>query len=177
MQRVRNSCVGWRAGERARRRQSGQSLLEVALVTPLLLALVLGVIEIGRYAFIGILVGNAARAGAAYGSQHLANAGGTGALGIVQAADNDYQNNGQDPTQLQVTYTTVCGCDNGSYPIATSTCSPGVGGAPPTCAAGSHWVVMISVEAKGQFSSLFNYPGIPSPITIDRTATMRVAQN
>ena len=46
---------------------SGQSLLEVALLTPMLLALLLGAIELGRYAYISILVGNAARAGAAYG--------------------------------------------------------------------------------------------------------------
>jgi Flp pilus assembly protein TadG len=174
--KTRKSEAKVRASGRSRP-ESGQSMLEFALVTPLVLALLLGVIEIGRYAYIGVLVGSAARAGAAYASEHLGNAGGTGANGILQAADNDYQNNGQNPADLTVTWTTTCGCDNGSYPIATQACDPGVGGAAPTCAAGSHWVVMVSVEAKGTFTSLFSYPGIPSPITIDRTATMRVAQN
>ena len=44
-------------------RQSGQALVEMAFVVPLLLLLALGVIEVGRYAYISILVGNAARAG------------------------------------------------------------------------------------------------------------------
>jgi Flp pilus assembly protein TadG len=54
------------------RSQRGQSLIEVALLTPLLLSLMVGTIEMGRYAYLSILVGNAARAGAAYGSQSLA---------------------------------------------------------------------------------------------------------
>jgi len=55
----------------ARRSESGQSLVEVALLLPFLVLMMLGVIELGRYAYIGILVGNAARAGAAYGIESL----------------------------------------------------------------------------------------------------------
>ena len=75
------------------RRQSGQALLEVAVLTPLLLLMLLGVVEMGRYAYISILVGNAARAGAAYGAQSLPQSVDT--AGIQTAADNDFQNNGQ----------------------------------------------------------------------------------
>jgi hypothetical protein len=32
----------------------------------------------------------------------------------------------------------------------------------------------VSVTASGSFKALFQYPGIPSPLTISRTATMRV---
>src|SRR5882757_2221976 len=48
--------------------ESGQALVELAFILPVLLLLALGVIEIGRYAYIAILVGNAAHAGAMYGS-------------------------------------------------------------------------------------------------------------
>ena len=41
--------------------QSGQSLLEIALLLPFLLLLTIGIIEVGRYAYISVLVGNAAR--------------------------------------------------------------------------------------------------------------------
>src|ERR1700730_8362816 len=44
------------------RSERGQSLVELALLTPLLLILIIGVVEMGRYASLGILVGNAARA-------------------------------------------------------------------------------------------------------------------
>ena len=160
--------------------QRGQSLLEVALITPLLLLLALGVIEFGRYAYIAILVGNAAHAGASYGAEGLAQSADT--AGIQQAADNDFQNNGQPVSSLTVTSSTTCGCDSsGTISMQTSLCStssnPSIGNTIAACGAGGgHWVVMVSVEAKGTFSSLFNYPGIPSPITIDRTAVIRVAQ-
>lgn len=151
-----------------RRRQSGQSLLELAFLVPLLLLLALGVIEMGRYAYIGILVGNAARAGAAYGTQSLPQSVDT--VGITTAADNDFQNNGQSVSNLTITSTVSCGCDgNGS--VAAAACT---GSGAGICASG-HWVVILSVTASGTFSSLFNYPGIPSSVTVSRTSSMRVA--
>jgi Flp pilus assembly protein TadG len=159
-------------GRRSARRESGQSLLEVALVTPLILALALGVIELGRYSYVAILVGNAARAGAAYGAQGLAQSVDT--AGIQQAADNDFQNNGQDVSALAVTSNVSCGCDSNGT-ITPATCSTTANLNAGSCSTG-HWVVMVSVETNATFHSLFNYPGIPSSITVDRTATMRVAQ-
>ena len=162
------------------RRQSGQTLLEVALLTPLLLLLLLGVIEMGRYAYIGILVGNAAHAGAMYGSENAGNSADT--AGIQTAADNDFQNNGQSISNLTVISSNSCGCDNGGTVSGlTNACSttadPNLPNTISACQnGGGHWVIMCNVEAKGTFSSLFSYPGIPSSITIDRTAIMRVAQ-
>ena len=161
----RAPSVGRLAG---RRRQSGQSLLELAFLVPVLLLLALGVIEVGRYAYIGILVGNAARAGAAYGTQSLPQSVDT--VGITRAADNDFQNNGQSVSSLTITSGVSCGCD-GSGSVAAAACT-GTGAG--TCASG-HWVVILSVTASGTFSSLFNYPGIPSSVTVSRTSSMRVA--
>src|SRR6516165_1227489 len=93
-----------------RRRQSGQSLLELAFLVPLLLLLSLGVIEIGRYAYIGILVGNAAHAGAVYGSQSLPQSVDT--AGITTSADNDFKSNGQNVSNLNVSSSVSCGCDS-----------------------------------------------------------------
>jgi Flp pilus assembly protein TadG len=162
------------------RSPSGQSLLEVALLTPMLLALLLGVIEMGRYAYISILVGSAARAGVAYGAQNLAQT--ADILGIQKAADNDFRSNGQDPTSLAVNPSTSCGCDTGgSLSALTNVCStqanPAIDGAVSSCSGTTaHWVVMVSVTASGTFNSLFNYPGIPKTLTVSNTATLRVAQ-
>src|SRR5215468_1823879 len=101
------------------RRQSGQNLLEVALMLPFLLLLLLGVIEIGRYAYIGILVGNAARAGAAYGAQ--SNAQSVDTPGIQNASLNDFMNNGQG-TNLTVASSVACGCDSAGV-VTTAGCS------------------------------------------------------
>jgi Flp pilus assembly protein TadG len=151
---------------------SGQSLLEVALLTPMLLALLLGVIEMGRYAYISILVGSAARAGAAYGAQNLVLS--VDRIGIQTAADNDFQNNGQNTGSLTISSAVSCGCDaNGT--ISGAICAAQFNSTAGSCTTG-HWVVMVSVTASGTFNSLFNYPGIPKTLTVSNTATLRVAQ-
>lgn len=164
--------------------ERGQAMLEVALLLPMLLILALGVIELGRYAYIGILVGNAARAGAAYGAQSLPqsspNPPGTG---ICNAASDDFQggnvpcsgsqSSGSNGT-INITSSNSCGCDSNGT-VAPAVCSTGTSPTAGTCASG-HWVVMVSVTASGQFSSLFKYPGIPGSISISKTATLRVAQ-
>lgn len=165
---------------RISRSASGQSLLEVALLLPILLAMLLGSIELGRYAYLSILVGNAARAGASFGAQNLALS--ADIPGIVAAAESDFQSNGQDPTSLTVAPSTSCGCDSGgSIPTTTSICStqlnPGIGGTITSCPGnGGHWVVMVSVKATGNFNSLFNYPVIPNTLRVSSTATLRVPQ-
>jgi len=154
------------------RSQSGQSLIEVALLLPLLLTLLLGTVDLGRYAYAGILIGNAARAGTAYGAQSLTLSVNT--AGIQTAADNDYQNNGQNASTLTVSSSVSCGCDSGGT-VTSAACSTVTNPSAGTCGSG-HWVVMVSVTATGTFSALFNYPGIPKSINISRTSTMRVAQ-
>ena len=154
------------------RSHSGQSLIEVSLLLPALLVLLMGTVDLGRYGYIGILVGNAAHAGAVYGAQGLVFAANT--AGIQTAAQNDYQNNGQSTT-LTVSSSNSCGCDNGGT-ITTAGCSTVVNPSAGTCAAG-HWVVMVSVTASGTYNTLFAYPGISSTLTISRTSTLRVAQN
>ncbi len=162
-----------------RRKQSGQALIELAFVLPVLMLLALGVIEVGRYSYIAILIGNAARAGAAYGAQSNAQSADTN--GIAHAADYDFAgatsgstaNNGQTVSKLTVTSSVACGCDSAGVITAfgcTTATNPNAG----SCTTGN-WVVVVSVTASGTFNALFSYPGIPSPITISRTASMRVA--
>jgi Flp pilus assembly protein TadG len=162
--------------------QSGQSLLEVALVTPLLLALLVGAIELGRYAYFSILVGNAARAGAAYGSESLPQS--VDVPGICNAASYDFQGSvvacsGNQSTgtngTITITSSTSCGCDSAGT-LTAAGCSPTTNLTAGTCTGGGHWVVMVSVTASGTFRSLFSYPGIAKSITVTSTSTLRVAQ-
>lgn len=159
-------------GKHVRHGHRGQALVELALVAPVLLALVVGSIEFGRFAYLSILVGNAARAGAAYGSVGLAQAVDT--TGIQSAADNDFQNNGRSISTLTVTSNTSCGCDNGGTVIPAG-CSTNSNATAGTCTSGN-WVVMVSVTASATFHSLFNYRWIPKSITVSRTVTLRVNQ-
>lgn len=162
-----------------RKKQSGQALVELAFILPVLLVLLLGVIEIGRYAYISILIGNAAHAGAFYGAQ--GNGFSNDSNGIAQAAQYDFagatsgsfNTNGQAVSSLSVTSAVSCGCDSAGT-ITTFGCTTATNPFAGTCASGG-WVVVVSVTCSGTFNALFSYPGIPGSLTISRTAYMRVA--
>src|SRR4029077_4635128 len=89
--------------------ECGQSLVELALLTPILLLLVIGTVEMGRYAYLAIMVANAARAGADYGAQNPTTAGVGSQPAMVAAALADISDIASlSPT---ATATDVCGCD------------------------------------------------------------------
>lgn len=160
-----------RVWRRTLRSQSGQSLVELALITPILLLLVIGTVEMGRYASLSILVGNAARAGAEYGAQNPTTAGDT--TGIRNAALADLQDISSFNPQPTVASTFVCGCDNGGTIIPSPETNAACG---VTCNVGSHLVTSVQVTVTGTFTSMFSYPGIPPQLTITSTATERVAE-
>jgi Flp pilus assembly protein TadG len=141
--------------------ETGQTLLEVALLSPLLLVLAIGIIEVGRFAYYSIIVANAARAGAQYGAQNLLTAADT--TGIQTAAKND----GQSLAGLTVTSQQMCGCTGST----TSATCPATG-----CTSPNRALVYVEVSVSGTFNSLFRYPGLPASITCSSTDHMRVAQ-
>ena len=147
----------------SKRSQSGAALVEFALVTPLLMLILMGLVEIGRFAYFSILVGNAAHAGAFYGSQTITTAGDS--TGMQNAVLND----GQNVTGLQASPapTTFIQCWNGA-----TTAAPSASGACTT--SGYHAVEYVQVSATGQFSALINWPGIPQQMNLTRSAVMRV---
>jgi Flp pilus assembly protein TadG len=139
--------------------EGGQSLVEFAILTPVVLVLLVGAIEIGRLAYLSILVHNAARAGVQYGAQSLATAADN--TGMQNAALND----GQNISGLNAAASHFCTCADGS----SSSCQAN------DCS-GSHRLVYVEVNTTGQFQSLFAYPGLPPSYTINGQAVMRVAQ-
>ena len=166
MKRPANSLTEIHTSVKARaprviwRSESGQSLVELALLTPLLMVIAIGIVEMGRYASLSIQVANAARAGAAYGAQNLATAANTSAIQAAVVAD--------EPTiHTPVVSSVSCGCDNAGT-ISANSCSS-------VCTSG-HLVPYVSVTASETFNSLFSYPGIPATITVSSTATMLVRQ-
>lgn len=135
---------------------SGQTVVEVALLLPILLLLLVGVVELGRYAYFDILISNAARAGAQYGAQSLIQA--ADVAGIRTAAQND------GLAAMTITTTQQCGCAAGAL------------GGCPTGAVCPQPLVYVQVTATDRYNSLFRYPGIPRNLTLTSTVTMRVSQ-
>ena len=146
----------YKAGAARNRFCGGQTILELALLLPLMLLLLVGVIEIGRYAYFDILVSNAARAGAQYGAQSLIQA--KDVNGITTAAQNDGLGT------MTITTSQQCGCSAGTL------------GGCPTGGVCPQPLVYVQVTATENFSSLFSYPGIPNSLTLTSTVTMRVSQ-
>ena len=88
----------------------GQSLVEMALVLPILLVLVIGAIEFGRLFYTKIVITNAAREGAYYLSTHISdyNQATGNAPNTLLAAQNDANNSGISSITLAVTPKICC---------------------------------------------------------------------
>lgn len=144
--------------------KAGLAIVEFALAIPLLLLILVGLVETGRFAYYSILVGNAARAGVQYGAQNISNA--QDDTGMQGAAKADAQN----VAAINAQSGRICQCTNGTTTTALN-CNTG------TCPlSGYHRIIYVWVTASGTFTSLFRYPAIPQSFTISRTATMRVSE-
>ena len=144
------------------RTSAGSALVELALIAPLLLILLIGLVEVGRLSDYAIRIANAARAGVQFGAQNEATAGDS--QGMQNAANTDAQIAGI----TAVAAPTYCECADGT----ASACQQG------DCAA-SHRLQWVSVTASGTFATALNSSFLPAPlrsITISQTAIMRVAQ-
>lgn len=125
--------------------QSGQSLVELALLTPLLIAILAVVIDLGALFLSHQTIVSAAHVGVLYGSSSPAAA--ANATGISNAA--------RAGTTNLAGYSTA-------NPSVTSTV--GVDGTYQT----------VTVVVDYVYTPLFPYPFVPSSYTVSRTATMRV---
>jgi Flp pilus assembly protein TadG len=137
----------------------GQALAEMAVIAPLLLLLLIGLVEVGRYANFSILVSNAARAGVQYGAQNLVTAADN--TGMQNAATADAQN----IAGLTAVATHLCKCADGS----ASTCLPA------DCTS-SHRLVYVQVDTTGTLTSLLNFGGVVPSLQVRGHAVMRAAQ-
>ena len=145
------------------RSDSGTSLIEFALVAPILIFMLIGLIEVGRYAMLSIVAANAARAGVQYGAQSLTTASDTS--GIKNAALQDGLNlSNWTASGGGVTAQYLCSVNGG----ALQTCTTSTNGP------AANTIYYVSVQVTGTFKSLVNYPGIPTNIPVSGKAVMRV---
>jgi len=147
--------------ERLRRSERGGAMAELAVILPVLILFAVGVMDYGRVFFRALIVANAARAGAEYGTLSVANSG----------EDADIQGfaklDGQEISGMRVTSAQVCRCGDNVVACATGTC-PGYGSGAPR--------VYVVVTAIDTVNLILRYPGLPSRVPISRTATFRAPQ-
>jgi Flp pilus assembly protein TadG len=138
--------------------EEGASLVEFAILLPVLALLMVGTIVFGQWMYFGILAANAARAGAQYGSQNLTTAANTS--GMQSAALQDGQN------LSQFSATPHCYYISGS---TTTQCSLPATATPPPGA-----IYYVEVDTTGTFNPLIKYPGMPKNVTVSGKSIMRV---
>jgi Flp pilus assembly protein TadG len=139
--------------------ERGASMVELAILAPVMIFLAIGMIDTGRYAYYSILAANAARAGAQYGSLDLEHVSQATAISAAATAD------AQSLAQFVTTPTCLVAINNGSMAAcptnSSSSLTPGS-------------VYYVQVTTTGKFTPLFPYPGIPNPVYVTGSSTMRV---
>jgi Flp pilus assembly protein TadG len=151
--------------------QAGVALIEFALVLPILMMVLMGLVELGRVTYFSIEVANAAHAGAQYGALSYPNVQGTN-MGIAAADDGR-----NSISNLNTSGHYVCGCWNPVTGTETPA-TPTLDACSQPCASGGHIVTYAQVTVTGTIHSLLNYTaiGLPDHWDVTRVATMRVIQ-
>ena len=134
---------------------AGGAAVEMAVIFPMLVLLVIGIVDYGRVFYTSVTVANAARAGAEFGSHDPAFSGDT--IGMKAFAQLD----GQEAGSLGLSARRYCECA-GASASCTSLCG---GGAAPE--------VFVEVIASKTLNTLLPYPGLPNQFSITRKATFR----
>ena len=129
------------------RSDRGQALVELAMIAPVLIILMLGVIDYGRVYFAYISVTNGARIGADYAAIGPTQAADTAAIKAAALGDTTDLLN-LSPTNPEVTVVTASDSQGSLYADVTMTYT---------------------------FTTLFPWPGLPTSIDIERTVRSRVA--
>jgi Flp pilus assembly protein TadG len=144
------------------RNENGTSAVEFALVAPILILIFMGTVEFGRYAYYAILASHAARAAASWGAQNTTTAkSGTGMQAVASADAGGLVNWTTTPGHVSANY--LCSVSGGALQSCPTTINPAT------------TVYYVQVSVTGQFNTLVRYPGIPSPVTVTGSSTMRVS--
>ncbi|MGC1679079.1 MAG: TadE/TadG family type IV pilus assembly protein [Candidatus Binataceae bacterium] len=143
----------------------GQSILEAALVAPILMFILLAVVEAGRMMYLSVALDHAADAAVEYGATTTTDGD---LIGMQTAATNDVQASGlfnklYPSNAFAATATNFCQCVGG----AATSCTRN------TCASGA-FAVFVQAKTTAIYATLVNYPGLPAAFTMKGQATLRV---
>lgn len=142
--------------------ESGSALAEIVIVLPMLVLLLIGLIEVGRYGNYTIVTANAARAGVQYGAQNTETAA------DIAGMQNRALSDGQNISGLSATASNYCECADGSASTCLKTDCPT-----------SHRIIYVQLLTSATVPSLTNSPYLPASLrtmTVQSKAVMRVAQ-
>jgi hypothetical protein len=123
-----------------------------------------GAVDVGGFMYGGIEVGNGARAGVHYGTQSIEAAADTAGISAAAAAD------AKQLTSFQVLPPTLyCACD-GDQGVTVSCTQT----SPVLCPSPDRRDIFLKVTASTAFTPMLRYPGLPSKLTITRSAIQQI---
>jgi Flp pilus assembly protein TadG len=154
------------------RGDAGNAVIELAFLLPILATMIIGITDLGRYAYASIEVANAAHQGAMYGAQSRITAcDDKGMRATAQADASDLSGltvsvSGYTSHQ-NCTTLAMCACSNTPQTLAScSTISCGV----------NRVVPYVQVNTQATVNPIFNVSWFPSSLTVYGQAIMRVEQ-
>lgn len=162
--------------KRSRKREDGQSLVEVAVTLPLLLLLVMGGVEFACLGYAAIEVSNSAKAAVQYAAQELALTQDTG--GMQTAINNEVTDvPGLAGATLQSATSTIA-CADGTVPADGNSAGPYAS----TDCSGSSVVETLAVKTTATFTPwaivnpFLRATNLPTSFTLTGYATQVVLQ-
>lgn len=135
-----------------------QSMVELAVLIPVVIALLLVVCDFARVFYAYIEVADAARAGAQYGVQNRT------AAADYATMQSTAVNAAPDLTGMTATATSFCTCSDGG---ATVSCT--------SSGCVSTLELFVQVTTNYTFKTTIAFPGIPSSISLQAVSTLRVS--
>jgi Flp pilus assembly protein TadG len=140
------------------RRKSGNAAIEFALIVPILAAMLVAMTDLGVAIYEKMQIRAAADAGVQY-----AVAKGWNSTAIQNAVTSATSMSGVSASPVPVQ---SCGCASGTT-IAPAACGS-------VCASGAAAGTYVTVNAQVQYATLFDYPGLPNPMTLSAQSTVRI---
>lgn len=144
-----------RNGVRDRR---GGVALEFALMTPILVFTILGMLDFARVLAADSRAANAALAGVHFGMQSPAHAADID--GIIRAARADARDTAEE---LGITAQQSCACANGAAILCSLSCEDG-----------DKPIMHVKVSVSHEYETMMDYPMFTNPVPLFREAEFRV---
>lgn len=146
--------------KRVCRAEEGASLIEVAVMMPVLVFLLIGVVDISQAYYYSVVVSDAAEAGAFYGMTNSSDIAGMKAAAAIDAPSL------QGGINSSATYGCECADGTGVAPLCAL---------PPTSCSGAY-VHYVSVSTSWTYTPIVPYPGLRSSYVLQGLAMMRANQ-
>ena len=138
-----------------RKTRRGGAAVELVVAFPLMVLLLIGIVDYGRVFYTWVTVSNAARAGAEFGQQNPGTWTDSAQMRVVSQAD------GNEAGAITLTPSFFCECAGATDP----SCAVCGGGVVPE--------VYVKMVASKSVNMFFGYAGLPSTVTVSRTAIFR----